>query len=138
MGMGFHSSDPDRHRSSDPSCTCGCHDRVRVVEHHKETIREVPKPVPLPTQDLTRFEIVKREDFGSFSLVVVKYPDATQNYNGHKIMVYRTKELDDAIARGRVDPHFLEWYPSPIARFPGSNGGYVLARTFMDKCLGER
>lgn len=125
MGMiCFHGSEPNRHRSSDPTCTCGCHGPVatKVIEHHKETIKEVPAK----GADLSKYTVAKKQEIGHLTIVWVHYHEV-QPYGGMKLMLYRTKELDEAEKQGRIDPHFLPWHPSPIARFEPTDLGLAMA-----------
>lgn len=130
MGMIFHGSD---HHPSEPCHTCRtCGQSVHTVV--REVVREVPKVVPIATPDLTRFTVVDRIDLNKHSIVRVVYPDV-DNYDGLKIMVFETAVLDQAIAKGRIDPHFLEWWPSPIARFEPTAVGAQLAVKFVTDVL---
>ena len=81
--------------------------------------------------DPTNFEILRTRSIGSWCVLEVQYPNAT-NYEGRKIMVYRrtlVKILQGIMDQKRLDPHFAEHSVSPFARFEPTAAGWTAAVT---------
>jgi hypothetical protein len=101
-------------------CTCGGH-----------TPLAAPVPVTPTMPDPDNYQILSWAKFGTFLVVEVRYPDAT-NYEGHKILVFKDTSLEQIEAHGCVDPHFCESpeHPSPVARFVPTAEGLAMAKMF--------
>lgn len=85
----------------------------------------------LPNPDPQNFIIKKTERIGSFTIVLINYPDCT-NYEGNKVLVYHGCNIRDVIASKKLDPHFCdECTISPIARFEPTERGWNWAKDFI-------
>lgn len=100
------------HRNSE--CTCK---RVKTV---------FQKPL-LSNPDPRNFSIERAVQINDWCVVEVHYPDAT-NYEGRKIMVYRTT-IEFLRSQHFLDPHFCDGpeHISPFARFEPTNSGWIAA-----------
>lgn len=85
----------------------------------------------LPNPDPKNFEIIDVEKIGDFLIADVDYPDCT-NYEGRKILVFRSVPEKDIRSWKRIDPHFSGSRPdkSPVARFVPTKWGVEAARKF--------
>lgn len=81
--------------------------------------------------DPDNFEILKFERVGQFTIMLVYYPDCT-NFEGKKILVYKTLALGEPLRAHMLDPHFCDSldHPSPIARFVPTDEGWHFAIHF--------
>lgn len=83
-----------------------------------------PTTLQIPCQpNPYRFTIINHNRYGSFSLIKVRYPDAT-SFEGIKILVYKTSILNRLVRKGFLDPHFAESGDCPIARFAPTKIGW--------------
>lgn len=75
--------------------------------------------------DPRRFKILRVSQIGECLIVKLKYPDCT-NYEGRKILVYRSLTEKRFRRLKSVDPHFCESsrHPSPMARFTPTSDGW--------------
>lgn len=97
------------------------------------SFRAVPVP-PDPNPNPFRFKIEATKPVGRYVVVHAHYPDCT-THGGHKVMVYDDAgELERALAKKHLDPHFLEDPNtlSPVARFPGNAAGWRDAVDFAE------
>ena len=85
-----------------------------------------------PNPNKYQFQILSEERINSGLIVLVLCKGCT-TYEGKKILVY----LGVASLQGEteLDPHFLEQGLTPIARFPATEEGMALARSFALHCL---
>jgi hypothetical protein len=83
--------------------------------------------------DPTNFKILRRFDKGFISLIEVKFPDCI-NYEGNKIIIIETTQLELAIKANKLDPHFSDVGQSVIARFEPTKRGWEMAKEFIEKC----
>ena len=94
----------------------------------------VPPKVPEP--NARQFDIKKLWYAGGYCIAVVNYPQCT-TYNGDKILVYRSSP-EHIIKQKLLDPHFLEYVFTPIARFsptPSLKEGVGMAKVFVQGML---
>lgn len=73
-----------------------------------------------------RFEILRVEEVGPNLVAMIRYPDC-KNYEGVKVLLYRSMSKQSLMSAKRLDPHFSEWGASPIARFQPDAEGWLLA-----------
>ena len=138
-----------RHREGDTSCTSGKSPEglyekgQRIIKEGNELMEKwgpkIGKALP-PKPDNSKFQVL--DTFSAEPLLVLKveYPSCKEcSYEGTKIMVFEGVSLNDAIKWTKIDPHFREdlkeffdqlQAPSPIARFPASEQGWVSAQKF--------
>lgn len=87
-----------------------------------------------PNPDPYKYEITHWYYLNGWLVITAKYPDCTP-FGGQKVLVYKgfvsPRELL-GITQGALDPHFLESTVSPVARFPATKEGYLLARRFVE------
>jgi hypothetical protein len=94
--------------------------------------------VSVPAQgnpDPRFFEIVKTETCKGMLVTMLKYPDC-KNYEGLKIMVYDKMSDEMFRCQIRIDPHFCDNHPSPIARFEPTDRGWKMALAFCKAWKG--
>lgn len=93
--------------------------RDRVVHHdHVVMIGVIDKNEEV-------FEIKRRDQIGEWAVMWVYFPQCPMS---HKVMVYKgNAPTEDA---KQIDPHFGR-EGSPLARFPGTEDGWDLAKQFM-------
>jgi len=92
------------------------------------------------TPDSTQYDIVDIQQIGSHLLVKANFPNCEAcSYEGTKILVYLNTSMKEAIRWKRLDPHFREELgaspqdaPSPDARFPASEEGWLHACQFLN------
>lgn len=98
-----------------------------------------PSPPPAPMDNSPkpyRFKILNSETFGNYRILRIKYLDAI-NYEGNKILVYENPQLlIQHINEKYLDPHFIEGYYSPIARFEPTKKGWKMAVKFVRAMSG--
>ena len=103
--------------SDGPTPTCSVAPQERVT---------APNPNPY------RFKVLKERHVGECVVALIRYPDCT-TFKGEKVLVYdnveRWTKLRDS---GVIDPHFLEGSYSPIARFPATMEGWLMAERFVE------
>lgn len=78
-----------------------------------------------PNPNPARFEIIRTQQVGKALVAEVKYPDC-KNYEGRKILVYRSMDEGTFKCRTTIDPHFTPEL-GPIARFEPTDVGWKLA-----------
>jgi len=118
-------------------CSCGEPSHTPGGIKTREEWRESPNPVPVAPRPAApnpaHFEIEKIEDHGYWTMVLVRYPDAT-NYEGRKILVYHHTA---AVVRAQkiLDPHFCDQPGciSPFARFEPTEGGWLAAYLLVQR-----
>lgn len=99
--------------------------------------------------DLSNFVVNDLEEINGCLILKVEYshkngvtqPNCT--FNGVKILVYEGKTAKDAIKWKKIDPHFRSKNsrspyeaPSPTARFPGDERGWLHAKAFASSNRG--
>lgn len=73
------------------------------------------------------FEVVRKKIIGSFVVAEVKYPNCT-NYEGRKILLYRTITWRRCMTDKMLDPHFSGNNDlDPLARFEPTPLGWSMA-----------
>lgn len=115
-----------RHSPGDKNCSS--YDPFKYLSPTQE---EPPK-----TPDSKSFEIEDVYDsINNYVILKVKYPNCSMcSYEGNKVIVYKGVGLKDVLKWREIDPHFREEKtysikeaPSPIARFPASDDGWMNA-----------
>jgi hypothetical protein len=104
----------------------------RIDEHGNRIVTEtVYVDKPLPNPDPSNYKVVQIEEIGPFLIVQIKYPDCT-NFEGNKILVFKSVKLIDLMNQKLIDPHFFEskTIASPIARFTPTKEGWNMAVRF--------
>lgn len=81
--------------------------------------------------DPAKFELVKVETVNGYAVVQIKYPDC-KNYEGVKIMVWKSKDFNEMLQSGLLDPHFSDDVPSCLARFIPTKEGWNWAVKFAE------
>lgn len=84
--------------------------------------------------DPHNFEIIKLERVGRFTIMLVQYPDCV-NFEGRKILVFKTLTLGDPFRLKAIDPHFCDSgeHASPVARFVPTDEGWWFATEFCKR-----
>lgn len=140
--MIMHGSEPRRSSEAYIECAAGrlcprCASNTSCESAFKKAV--IPKsaaPAPTKLPDLTKYTVEKREEIGSFTIAWVRYHEV-KPYDGLKLMVYSTIELAKSEKQKRVDPHFLPWHPSPLARFEPTSLGDWMAHKLVDVLMGK-
>ena len=81
-----------------------------------------------PNPDPDRFSIVQAAVIGSALVAEVKYVGCT-HFEGHKILVFKNRDLAWLKSQSRLDPHFYEGSPL-VARFAPTSEGRLDAIRF--------
>jgi hypothetical protein len=138
--------------------TCKCHSAAEhasrasaaVTSNSNYKIERLEKELKELKADITSFSVEDAEEIPPFLLLKVRYkhPGGVKQkgctFDGLKILVFENVTLKEAIKWRSIDPHFrdadnLSGYPSqapsPVARFPGTDKGWVCARTFVDAAI---
>lgn len=81
-----------------------------------------------PSPELDNYTIQKWTSMFGNLVVMIKYDDVP-NYEGMKILVYKSCTIADLRRQELIDPHFAEnkTLRSPIARFEPTHEGWGLA-----------
>lgn len=90
--------------------------------------------VPVPgNPNPINFEIQKLERVKHFTIMLVEYPDC-MNFEGKKILVFKTLALGDIKKISSLDPHFCDStkHTSPVARFVPTDEGWWYATAFCN------
>lgn len=66
----------------------------------------------------------------NYLLLYVNYPDC-KNYEGNKLLLFKTKDIQNIIQRVSIDPHFTQETDSPLARFAPTLEGVDLAMWYL-------
>jgi len=77
---------------------------------------------PAPNPNPSRWELIEKKQLKNSYILLVKYLDCT-NFEGVKLMVFKGQYKKPKT----LDPHFRDTFNSPIARFPPTKEGWVLA-----------
>lgn len=79
------------------------------------------------------YEIIRSKSVGIFLIIKLKYKN-TDNYEGKKILVFESVDIEKLINMKHIDPHFLEGteIPHPIARFVPTHKGWQMALAFCN------
>lgn len=103
--------------------------RSSYVVNNIQNITQVAAPNPNPY----RYTILKSDSVGIFTIIKIKY-DGCTNYEGEKILVYRSATVMDLLNQNSIDPHFCEnpEYISPIARFVPTEEGWQMAKKLCE------
>lgn len=92
-------------------------------------IEDSRRPARSVNPDPFNYRIIRVQHWEGSPWIVaeVVYPDAT-NYEGRKVMIYRTT-VENLQAQNRLDPHFCEHreHLSPFARFEPTEAGWSAA-----------
>ena len=119
--------------------------RAQTQKEYEKTIRELQSQIP-PSPDFNNYEVERVEQVCDNLVMMVKYPNCAKcAYEGMKVMVFRSVSLADAIKWRRIDPHFRgdekkghpKEAPSPIARFPGNEEGWLDAIRYAKTKTGQ-
>lgn len=133
-----------RHAPGDPNCSSHP-DRRREAEAAYAQQREEDKKKKLerqkiidslpPTPDSENYEVEDYARVGPHIVLKVAYPNCAKcAYEGKKIMVFLNVSEKEVITWKKIDPHFRgepskpvakRESPSPAARFPASNDGWM-------------
>lgn len=112
-----------RHSPGDPACSTT---RMQYERHYGSYT------VPT-TPDIEKYEILDMCRCGTYTVLKVKYPNCSKcAYEGTKILVIPSVSELEMLKWKAIDPHFGDLNarnkenaaPVPIARFPGSDGGW--------------
>jgi len=76
--------------------------------------------------DPSNYTIVRTTRIGKYTILKVRYNDCI-NYEGLKIMFWKTKDFNKMHSKKVLDPHFSEQVPSCIARFEPTKEGWDMA-----------
>lgn len=139
--------------------TCRCRSKEehaeraerRVREEKNAEIQEMREELESLRADIKSFGIKNVSANGEYLVLDVEYfhPDGKAlkgcTFNGRKIMVFKASVVD-ALHWRAIDPHFREddkkrkltQAPSPIARFPGNDIGWVSAMMFVQLLVEKR
>jgi hypothetical protein len=79
-----------------------------------------------PNPNPARFTILKTQQIGKSVVAKVSYPDCT-NFEGKKILLYKSTTEDSLRSRKTLDPHFSPNSGGPVARFIPTKKGWKLA-----------
>lgn len=77
-----------------------------------------------------KFEILEVCEIRGYTILKILYPEC-KNYEGVKILVYRSAELGKIRLKENLDPHFCDNHSSPIARFVPTDEGMKMAKIFV-------
>lgn len=80
--------------------------------------------------DPKNFKIKFQTLIGEYLFSIVNYPDCT-NYEGTKILVFRSVDCSDLSNLKNLDPHFCDNHISPIMRISPSYEGLKLLKNLM-------
>ena len=89
------------------------------------------------TPNKFRWKILREyiDDYDKWVVALIQYEDY-YNYQGKKILVYDNIELYNFNKNlNRLDPQFIEYEFSPVARFEPSERGWDLAIRFCERIL---
>ena len=111
------------------------------VSDQKELLDRLQKKFgTTDTPDSERFEIEDFYEEDGYLVLMATYPNCKNcNYEGKKVMVFKDVTVRDVLKWKKIDPHFGDQNdkrsareaPSPIARFPGWQPGWVDAIEFV-------
>jgi hypothetical protein len=92
----------------------------------------------LSNPDPENFKIVDAAQIGDFLILKINYPDCT-NFEGNKILVFKSVSPLDLLKQQVIDPHFMDSdrIKSPIARFTPTPEGWNMAVRFAQSETGE-
>jgi len=138
-----------RHGAGDPNCSSNpVNVQQRQYEYRREqeekeaAIKQTKKLIDEGvTPDSEKYVIEHFFREGPHLVLKVKYPNCTQcAYEGVKIMVLLNVSEMAAIRWKKIDPHFRSSSasneaPSPAARFPATEEGWVDAIAYMSSKL---
>ncbi len=130
-----------RHQPGDPACGQGARDSAEAERERLEkelwTYKEAAKTPKTP--DAENYSIEKIERVGKHLVLQVQYPNCKFcAYEGNKVMVFENVSEVEVLRWRKIDPHFADptvqrpprEAPSPVARFPASEGGFWAAVQF--------
>lgn len=81
------------------------------------------------------FRLFEAITIANHTILKVLYPDC-KNYEGTKILVYKSSDLGDIRFIKELDPHFCDKHISPIARFVPTDEGMRMALKFVNSIAG--
>jgi len=114
-----------------------------TCRHGPDDTRCSSYKAPPPTPDASNFEVLNYEQVGEHVVLKVQYPNCDKcAYEGTKVMVYLDVTTLEILKWRTIDPHFRaakpfssREAPSPSARFPASEEGWVDAIAYAEsKC----
>ena len=80
-----------------------------------------------PNPDPWNFEVLSTQKIGNYTIAEVKYRGCT-NYEGKKVLLYKTTTWMNCLSRKVLDPHFSgNSNLDPLARFEPTNNGWAMA-----------
>lgn len=138
-----------KHAKGDPACgsTAGGWQAQENERLREESVRKTfeAKIASLPaTPDAERYEIEDSHRDGPHLVLKVRYPNCAKcSYEGVKVLVY-LDVTEAAVLRWRsIDPHFADpkkprrptEAPSPAARFPASEAGWLDAIEYVRRVV---
>jgi len=96
----------------------------------EKTITTKPAEPPNPKPD--NYKILRAKEIGGHLLIELQYPDCT-NYEGRKILLFRSCSLIDLVNQRLIDPHFFQDpnLKSPCARFEPTEEGWKMGLTLI-------
>lgn len=129
-----------RHKMGDP----GCSSNVARMAAAELELQEAKERMGLRAEpDNSDYEIETVLIEGNHLVMKVRYPSCDNcAFEGLKILVYENVAVVDAMKWRVIDPHFVEdrerpptQAPSPAARFPATQDGWVRALAFARSIL---
>lgn len=122
-----------RHRKYDPACTSH---QAQMAELEADYQEQIAGKRPQP--DFADFEILDVREVGKNLVLRVRYPSCP-DCQAEKVIVYANCATLRAIKWRTIDPHFkrvtkidAREAPSPAARFPGSDDGWMEALRYAE------
>ena len=140
-----------RHAPGDPSCSShpnyvDPYDSIRRDNERKEQAQLVAENIRLQkiidSPNASEYDILDVHQVGYHMVLKVRYPSCEKcSYEGIKIMVFKNCSPVDALKWNKIDPHFSDpeevrefgkEAPSPAARFPANDAGWIHAIKFAE------
>jgi len=95
------------------------------------------KPEEASAPNPEEFRVMRTEGYGGKSVVLEVYYPQCNNYEGRKILVFKTHRHIKEFAHGKtLDPHFNEHDPALVARFQPTELGWAMANDLACKLGG--
>lgn len=147
-----------RHKPGDPDCSSSFEGRLRDYEYSmglkeqslKQDAAKAAKKILELEAKLKEWEALAGNNYGDYNILdhhwengflimMVQYPSCKNcSFESKKILVFDVENPQEAIYWRKVDPHFRETStknkneaPSPIARFPATDEGWINACKFV-------
>jgi hypothetical protein len=111
--------------------TCSHDNFFNQQNQEKNFVRRKKKTFSVGNPNPNKFEILKHQTVGRFTIVRIHYPDC-HNFEGQKILVFEDISISTIKKLKSIDPHFCnnKAHPSPIARFVPTDHGWRYAISF--------